>query len=641
MAKGSRARNAVSAVALAVTFAGFSSPADAQYLFDRLFGQRVPRQQQMTPPAAVPQPQSVQPQRRPQQQAPAAQAKPQPVKKVSAPSFYGYKAENLVPLSLAALKSSLAASADSADAAGQDSSFREALAATTDLDLFVEKPVAEAIQAFYTSNPRFIWLDENGTTERARSVMAVLNDAEAHGLTGSDYSVSNRFFPAATSEEARLSRLKAMLQFELTLTARALRYARDAHMGRVDPNRLSGFHDFERKSLDKKQVLDVLASSDAPDRYLESLHPQNDAYAALKAELAKLRAEAVAEEEIVLDQGLLLKPGGRHPDLPKILRIIDRKADSSFREQHGAVLAAAAGTDTYLAELVPVIKAVQRQHDLNPDGIIGRRTVSVLAGETRSAKIQKVLLAMERLRWHPSRWGNTRVVLNVPSFTASYIENGVEKLNMRTVVGTTTNQTYFFHDEIEYVEFNPYWGVPQSILVNEKLPRLRQDPGYLDRAGYEVFDRSGRQVSSASIDWNRYGSSVPFTVRQKPGPSNSLGELKIMFPNKHDIYMHDTPQKHLFSRDVRAFSHGCVRLEDPRAMAAAVLGISREQVGKYIAGGRNSRKNVQVKIPVYVSYFTAWPDLAGKVSYYDDIYGRDAHLAKALALVDGARSAGS
>lgn len=631
MANVFHARNAVSAVALAVTLVGYSSSqADAQYLFDRLFGNRVPRQQQqVVPPTAVPRPQE-----------PVAQAKPAAVKKVSAPSFYNYKAEGLVSIDLAALKSALETK-PGAMTEGQESSFREAVAATAELELKVEKAIADAIVAHYSARPEFIWLDENGTTQRARGVMGVLNGAESHGLTGSDYSVNSRFFPGATSEEAKLHRAKSMLRWELMMTARALRYARDANMGRVDPNKLSGFHDFARAKLDEKLVLSVLASSDAPDRYLESLHPQNDAYAALKDELAKLRAEAAADEEVVLDPQLLLKPGGKHPDLPKILKIIDRKADSSFREQHGTVLAAFAGTDTYLDELVPVIKAAQRQHDLNPDGIIGRRTVGVLAGETKAAKIEKILLAMERLRWHPSHWGNTRVVLNVPSFTASYVENGVEKLNMRTVVGTTTNQTYFFHDEIEYVEFNPYWGVPNSIMVNEKLPQLRRDPGLLDRTGYEVYDRNGRQVSSASINWNSVGNNIPYSVRQKPGPSNSLGELKIMFPNKHDIYMHDTPSRNLFSRDVRSFSHGCVRLEDPRAMAAAVLGISKEEVGKHIAGGKNNRKTVPVKIPVYVSYFTAWPDLAGNVSYYDDIYGRDAHLAKALGLVDNARSAGS
>ena len=130
-------------------------------------------------------------------------------------------------------------------------------------------------------------------------------------------------------------------------------------------------------------------------------------------------------------------------------------------------------------------------------------------------------------------------------------------------------------DEIEQVDYNPYWGVPQSILVNEMLPRLRRDPGYLDRAGYEVSDSKGRRIPSSAVNWGAYGSKIPFDVRQSPSEANALGELKILFPNKNAIYMHDTPQKALFKQDMRAFSHGCVRLEDPRGMAAAVLGTTR------------------------------------------------------------------
>ena len=133
----------------------------------------------------------------------------------------------------------------------------------------------------------------------------------------------------------------------------------------------------------------------------------------------------------------------------------------------------------------------------------------------------------------------------------------------------------FFYDEIEQVDYNPYWGVPQSILVNEMLPRLRRDPGYLDRAGYEVSDSKGRRIPSSAVNWGAYGSKIPFDVRQSPSEANALGELKILFPNKHAIYMHDTPQKALFKQDMRAFSHGCVRLADPRGMAAAVLGTTR------------------------------------------------------------------
>jgi len=208
------------------------------------------------------------------------------------------------------------------------------------------------------------------------------------------------------------------------------------------------------------------------------------------------------------------------------------------------------------------------------------------------------------------------------------------------VVGKPSNQTSFFHDEIEYVEFNPYWGVPRSILINEMLPRLRNDPGYLDRAGYQVTDSRGRRVSSSSIDWGRYGANIPFDVRQEPSERNALGELKIMFPNKHAIYMHDTPAKNLFSRDMRAYSHGCVRLQDPRAMAAAVMGWDESQIVERLKKGHN-QVELPSKIPVYVTYFTAWPDAEGKVAYYPDVYGRDNRVETAMEKTSDMRAPSS
>ncbi|TIV43800.1 MAG: hypothetical protein E5V73_01010, partial [Mesorhizobium sp.] len=151
--------------------------------------------------------------------------------------------------------------------------------------------------------------------------------------------------------------------------------------------------------------------------------------------------------------------------------------------------------------------------------------------------IQKVQVALEELRWLPSDLGSPRVFINQPAFTASYIENGEEKLKTRAVVGKTTNQTSFFYDQVEQVDFHPYWGVPQSILVNEMLPRLRRDPGYLDRAGYEVVNARGKRIPSSSVNWGAYGAKIPYGVRQLPSEANALGELKILFPNKHAIYM--------------------------------------------------------------------------------------------------------
>jgi murein L,D-transpeptidase YcbB/YkuD len=268
--------------------------------------------------------------------------------------------------------------------------------------------------------------------------------------------------------------------------------------------------------------------------------------------------------------------------------------------------------------------------------VLGPRTVNALAGTSKADKLAKVQVALEQLRWMPSDLGATRVFVNQPAFMATYIEDGAEKLATRVVVGAPSTQTSFFFDEIEQVDYNPYWGVPQSIIVNEMLPRLRSDPGYLDRAGYEVFDAKGRRVPSSSVNWGAYGSKVPYGVRQTPSEANALGELKILFPNKHAIYMHDTPQKKLFERDSRAFSHGCIRLQDPRGMAAAVLGKPVDYVIAKLAKGHSSEK-VSRKIPVYVAYFTAWPTSSGNVEYFADIYDRDSRLKLAIDATEALR----
>jgi murein L,D-transpeptidase YcbB/YkuD len=372
--------------------------------------------------------------------------------------------------------------------------------------------------------------------------------------------------------------------------------------------------------------------------YLESRHPQNEEYLILRRELEVLRASA--EDDVVIDPRTVIKPGQTSEELPKILHLIERKADDAFRAEHGAALNADLRATVYTDGLVAVVKAAQKAHGLSADGIIGPRTIARLAGESKAASIEKVLLALERLRWLPSDLGDPHVFINQASFMATFTEGGQDRLSMRIVVGTRANQTSFFHDEIEQVDFNPYWGVPQSILVNEMLPRLRSDPGYLDRSGYEITTVKGQRISSSSVDWNQIGGTVPFDVRQPPGSDNALGELKILFPNSHAIYMHDTPAKNLFQRDMRAYSHGCVRLADPRGMAAAVLGWSREEIAERLRKGHSSEKVVR-KVPVYVAYFTAWRDSEGKVGFYDDVYGRDEHLRKAMDLTTSSRQSGS
>jgi murein L,D-transpeptidase YcbB/YkuD len=606
----SRALPLAAAAAAMMALAG---PAEAQNFFDMLFGGGIKQRQSGDFPEAPVKP------------------KPRAVVKVAGPSYYDYKVEPLVRADFA----NLVALGQTAtfEPALSGSTFREAAANLKQFELFAEKDIAKALADYYAAHPDFIWVSGFGPNSRAREAIRTLGDAASHGLIPAEYAVE---VPSAGfSTDDTQARLAALIRFEMTLSARVLRYVSDAQGGRVNPNKLSGYHDFPAKPLDLPGALNTLAHTQEVRTYLESRHPQNVEYQALRVELEALRASE--ENAVVIDSKLLLKPGETSSELPKVLTVISSGLDDEFGGEFGEVLYRLGGSETYGPELVPVIKKAQERAGLKPDGVVGPRTVAALAGVSKAERIQKVEIALEQLRWLPSDLGGTRVFINQPAYMASYWENGAVKLETRVVIGLPSNQTTFFYDEIEQVDYNPYWGVPRSILVNEMLPRLLGDPGYLDRAGYEVTDGKGRRIPSASIDWGAYGSKIPYDVRQTPSEANALGELKILFPNKHAIYMHDTPAKNLFERDTRAFSHGCIRLQDPRGMAAAVLGTSVDYVAEKLKQGHSSEM-VARKIPVYVAYFTAWPTQTGKVEYFADVYQRDSRLQTAIEKTDAVRN---
>ncbi|WP_406871885.1 murein L,D-transpeptidase [Aminobacter sp. P9b] len=604
--------------ALAATLAMGAPQAGAQNFFDILFGggnnrnYRQPQGEFPPPPRKAP----------PKRAAPA---------KISAPSYYTYKIDQMVPVDFSKLVPTTQSVSLEPSLAG--TAFREALAGLSDFNLVAEKEIAKALLDYYSANPDFIWVTGQVANSRAEDAIRSLSDAAGHGLMPADYSVAVP--QAAFAADDTAGRLKTLIRFEMAMSARALRYVHDAQGGRIDPNRISGYYDFAAKPLDMVGVLKSLSQSQDARALLEGYHPKNPEYQALRVELEALRASE--ENDIVVDAKLLLKPGETSPELPKLLHLIARDLDDEMGGEYGETLARLGASEIYVPELVPVIEAVQKRAGLKPDGVVGPRTVATLAGTSKADRLDKVLVALEQLRWLPSDLGSPRVFINQPAYTASYIDGGVEKLKMKTVIGKTTNQTSFFQDEIEQVDYNPYWGVPQSIIVNEMLPRLRNDPSYLDRAGYEVTDSRGKRIPSSAIDWGQYGAKVPFSVRQAPSEANALGELKILFPNKHAIYMHDTPQKALFDRDSRAFSHGCIRLSDPRGMAAAVLGTDVDHIAAKLKQGHSFEK-VTRKIPVYVAYFTAWPDLGGKVEYFGDVYDRDAKLKDAMSRTEAARA---
>ncbi|MCK7611488.1 L,D-transpeptidase family protein [Roseibium sediminicola] len=574
--------------------------------------------------------------------------------KVSAPRYLNYSPDSWKRVSLEELSEKKTAevqpgaaleSADTdvpatqADTAPETpvvlTAFDEARPALKGMSLTVLPEVGEALIAFYREHPDFLWLDDGKATVKAAQLRRELANAAVYALNPDDYFV---VLPATAGLEGA-ERDAALMRFEMELSAAALTYVLDAKRGRVDPNRISQYHDLPRHEVDLVAALEELNGSDDAAAELAAQQPQNDHFKKLSAELARLKAEDQEADQVVIAPGTFLKPGKSSPEMKNVVAAVAKNGSEELKSAHAETLEAYDDGEIYTPELVALVKAFQKEAKLTPDGIVGKNTINAMVGETNAAKIAKVELAMERSRWLPEVLGERKVFINQAAFTATYFAPDEVPLQMRVVVGKKSNQTNFFYDKIEIVEYNPYWGVPYSIIVNEMLPKLANDPSYLDRAGYEVSTAGGRKVSSASVNWYAVASKQQtINVRQYPGQSNALGEVKILFPNKHHIYMHDTPAKNLFKKDMRAFSHGCIRLHDPKAMAAAVLGKSKDYVTSRIAQGQNEQEQVSGDIPVYVSYFTAWPDLDGTVAFYSDVYDRDRYLLQALEKTEAVRA---
>lgn len=622
-----RKRLGVAIVAAAVGAGGVSvpaTPAAAQGLLEMLFKNPDQRKRERDARAKAEADAAA---------AAVAAAKPAPVAKISGPTYRAYKADPLVTVDFSKITDAVITGSTEMQGLpqlGMDP-FEEGRPALAELKLKSLSEAAEAVIAHYSSKPAYLWVSGTGMTESARAALDVLNDAAAVGLDPADYAVR---LPASFDVTQATQSQRELMRFEMELSVAVANYVLDATRGRIDPNRISGYYDFKRKTVDIAPALEAVARSADAGAALRGYNPKGAHFQALVDELKRLKAED-AGHHVAVASDLLLKPGQSNPELANVIAAIELKASDKLKVDHALIFASYAGKPEYDTEIAALVKDFQKEAGLVADGVIGPATVRAMVGETNATRIEKVEIALEQARWLPGELASRRVFINQPAFTATYYNAGKPELSTRVVIGTKANQTYFFDDQIETVEFNPYWGVPQSILINEMLPKLRRDPSYLDRLGYEVVS-NGKAVSSSAINWNAVGKGNSIGVRQPPSGDNALGELKILFPNSHAIYMHDTPSKSLFEKDIRAYSHGCVRLQDPRGMAAKVLGITVDEVGQQIAGGRNKAVSTP-KIAVHVAYFTAWPNDAGKVEYFGDVYGRDSHTRKAIEATAAAR----
>jgi murein L,D-transpeptidase YcbB/YkuD len=469
-----------------------------------------------------------------------------------------------------------------------------------------------------------LWTADGKPMARAEILLQLFATAGEEGLN------PDRYLPAVLTQYADAAGQVAgdgiaLAQLDVGLTVAALDYARHVSGGAFEPERLSRYHDMKPDYADPATALKVLAYSPFPIEYLKSLAPTHPSYGAFKAALAELAVKTNDAKSF---------PGGKRIKVgQKDVRI--RELRTRLKTE-GFVPANAAEIDektieTLDKQLAKVLKAYQKSSGIAQTGHLDQATVRALnGGDSPEVLREKLITNMERIRWLPKNMGRRHVFVNQASFTVNVMENGKSAWKSKVIVGKPNTQTSMFSDEMETVVFNPTWGMPQSILLNEYLPKLRYDPSYLDRKGFQVVNAQGRRVSSSDIDWYYVGKGSGIGVVQPAGGANALGEIKFLFPNSHSIYMHDTPNRELFAEAQRSFSHGCVRVENPKEFAQVLLRWDAAAVEKKVEAGKTLSVKVPDPIKVHLTYFTAWPDDSGKMQYFSDIYGRDEALGRAF-----------
>jgi murein L,D-transpeptidase YcbB/YkuD len=506
----------------------------------------------------------------------------------------------------------------------------DVLAALRDEATPIQVRAAEkaAILGFYANRGfKPVWVSpEEGITANGRAVLAKLAAAGEEGLEPSDYLPTG--LSGFTDDGKSLTGNDAALgRADVAITAMVVRYVNELHSGRVLPKRLSGYYDIDPPAADLTLLIEDAAKAVDPLSVLAAAAPTHPQYQAFKSELARLREVAKSEPEPI-PEGPRVKLGQKDPRIP-VLR--ERMLEGGFLATAPESWKLEATADAALDEpLSEALKAFQKKAAIKVTGNFDKATLAALNGDSATRNVERLVINMERLRWLPRDLGPRYIFANQAAFELRVMNNGAEEWQTRVIVGKPNTQTSVFNDEMEVAVINPTWGVPQSIIVKEMLPELQRDPSYLERQGFQVSDNEGNIIPSSRIDWSQFSNRVPLNVVQPAGDDNALGEVKFLFPNTHNIYMHDTPKRELFDSQVRAYSHGCVRVKDPRRFAEIVLGWSSEQVADAIASGRSQTVPLPEKLPVYLHYFTAWPQADGSIKFYDDIYNRDARLSRAF-----------
>ncbi len=483
------------------------------------------------------------------------------------------------------------------------------------------------IQQFYTARDyQSVWMKSDSISPLFDTVFTLITDAESDGLDSKDYylaQLQQRF------SQNNLT-LHESIELELLTTHAVLSLAEDLSRGRFTASEADPDWHIPQPSFDTVNFLiDALASNELTQKF-HKLAPQKPSYQLLKQTLAHYRK--LAKKQVVwtkIPDATIIDPGETHQTIPLIRK---RIAEAYHTDQVKAYELTDFDSPYYDEELEAAIKAFQAQHGLNMDGVIGRLTTHAL-NTTLDRKIRQLRINMERLRWLPRDLGSRYLLVNLAGFRLTAAEYGEHVFDMRIIVGRYFRSTPSFNSKISHMVLNPYWNVPASIARKDLLPKQQENPEYFTNANIKVYagyNYDAGALDPNTIDWDEIKQGFPYILRQDPGDKNALGTIKFMFPNPFNIYLHDTPTKSLFKEDIRTFSSGCIRLEEPLKLAMFLLEEQNltTEFSNQLESTRTKSINLPHLLPIYLVYLTSWVDHLNKVHFSPDTYERDEYALR-------------
>ena len=482
----------------------------------------------------------------------------------------------------------------------------------------------EDISNFYSSrNYHLAWEDEVNRKDLVYSLEA----ANEEGLLPEDYHLDEIKSLIDKSSYEKLSDVD-LADLDLLLTDAMILYASHLISGKVDQSELRSEWDLEKNKgpEDPYSLLTVTLKKRQIKQTLEDLKPKSYLYDHLKVKLKDYRKLEKSGGWNSIPEGETLKKGMTNERIVDIRKYLTTTKD----------LSAGSDQDNQLFDeaLEIAVKSFQYRHNLTQDGVIGKGTLAQMNISIED-RIDMIRINLERGRWVLNQPGDDFLIVNIAGFNIRRIKKGKVVYESRVIVGKNHKESPIFKDAVQYIVFNPTWTLPYSIASRETLPRLKKDPGYLAAKKMEIMDRNGKILDPNSIDFSKYSTkNFPFIIRQKAGPHNALGQVKFIFPNKYAVYLHDTPSRGLFNRENRAFSHGCIRLEDKWDLVMSLMNEpdvwNMDKINQIVDSGKTTQVNLKTPVDIYILYWTAGVDRDKNLYFERDVYNRDAAVLKAL-----------